>query len=396
MRFNLICLSTLVGGLLCLQAFAAQTQPKPAFLTRKGTEILMNGKPFRAVSVNKWQLAIEYIGLGREPDPDHAVKSIQEAAKCGFNVIRFAANGFYAKDMNKWSLPDYWDKMDGLIKAAKEAGVYLIPTLNWNTYLFPDMAGETVQDMMLNRDSKSRQYLELFIYQMVTRYKDEPTILFWELSNELNLGADLGYMRPYGFSDLNAVDRGSAIWRVRKDNYTSDMMIKYVREISQFIKKLDSNHLIGSGYSTPRPPAQHLRTKNGDWTEDSLEDVTTYIRDTHPDPVDLISFHFYSNVDNMRFGNQDKNSASALKMLKQACDRVGKPVYIGETGGDYGPTLPRNSYTANVLAEAVKDNYPLIMLWVWDVPGDGCDITADKQPELIKLMQFYNKERTGE
>ena len=54
-----------------------------------------------------------------------------------------------------------------------------------------DMAGETMQDLLTKKDSKSRQYCELYVYQFVSRYKDDPSILFWEVCNELNLGADL-------------------------------------------------------------------------------------------------------------------------------------------------------------------------------------------------------------
>jgi hypothetical protein len=359
---------------------------KSGFLVRRGTEILMDGKPFRSVSVNKFDIFLKFLNGGS--DRELAVQAIQQAADHGFRVIRFAAVGFYPKNMVMWPAGDeYWKRMDDLVATARKAGVWLIPTVNWNTYLFPDMAGETVQDMMLNRDWKSRQYLDLYVYQLVSRYKDEPQILFWELSNEFNLGADLEFMRPYGFSSLNPTSEGTAYMRVRRDNYTSDQMIKYVHELALLIRKVDSNHLIGSGYSAPRPSAQHLRRKQGDWTQDTPAEVETYIRDTHPDPIDLISIHFYPGHDNLRFGNTDKTSATPVIELKKICDRVGKPVYLGETGEEYGPNQ-ENRFSANVLRDAVAANYPIILLWQWMSPDQaGNTISPERMPTLIQQMQ---------
>lgn len=365
---------------------------QPVFLTREGTEILLDGKPFRAVGVNKFDLAMQYIAGGSERDK--AAQAIKEAADHGFRVIRFLASGFYPKQMQLWSAHDaYWGRMDDLIATARDAGVWLIPTVMWNHFLFPDMAGETMQDMLTNKDSRSRQYLELYTHQLVTRYKDEPTILFWELTNELNLSADIESVHPLGFSSLNAVDQGAPLVRVRRDHYTSEQMIPFMKEMAQFIRERDRNHLIGSGYSAPRPAAQHLRKspQKGDWTQDSPEEAEIYIRDTHPDPIDLISIHFYSQHDNIRFGSTDKNSAVVLRKLKEICDRVGKPVYLGETGAE-NDDPDAMKFVQNTFDEAIAADYPIILMWVWKVPGREHNIDPETHPEMIKLMQKAGEE----
>jgi len=151
-------------------------------------------------------------------------------------------------------------------------------------------------------------------------------------------------------------------------------MIPFMRDLARLVRREDPNHLISSGYSSPRPAAQHLRRAagKGDWTEDSPAEAEAYLRDTHPDPIDLLSIHFYPGVDNLRFGNKDRDSAAALPPLKRICDRVGKPVYIGETGALVGGGAECPAFTRNLLREAAAAGYPLVLYWfgAGDTPLD--------------------------
>lgn len=373
-----------------LSAGAAAQSNSPAFLQRDGTQLRLDGKPFRLVAVNKFDLFLRFLDGGEKKQ--QAISAIEEAAKQGFVAVRFAGVGFYPHHMRNWANEKvYWGAFDELVQTAKKNGVRLIPTLCWNLYLFPDMAHECVQDLLTNPDSRSRQYLWLYTYQIVTRYKNEPTVLFWELTNEMNLGADLGFMSPYGKSHLNPVHEGASYMRLRRDNYTTEQMIPFLREWAQFIRSLDSHHLIGSGFSTPRPAAQHLRRAQGkgDWTPDSEQELETYLRDTHPDPIDLVSVHFYRKHDNLRFGNTDEDSAALLAVLKRFSERIGKPLYIGETGDDYA-TRPHAPFLKNVLAEVARLDIPLTLVWNWMSPGDPYDVNPQRTPQVMAMMREAN------
>jgi hypothetical protein len=361
------------------------------FLKRVKSDLYLGEKPFRIVAVNKFDLFLRFLSDGE--DKQQAIKAIDECAKQGFKVIRFSGVGYYPRDMRHWARENiYWKAFDELVDTAKKNGVYLIPTLNWNIFLFPDMAGECVQDMLKNPDSRSRQYLWLYTYQIVSRYKDEPTILFWELTNEMNLLADLAFMNPYGFSDGNWVELGTSFMRLRRDHFTTDEMIPFIKEWASFIKSLDKNHLIGSGFSIPRAAAQHLRLAKGkgDWTEDSVEEFETYLRDVHPDPVDIISIHFYPRDGNLRFGNKDENSAKVLEIIKRVADRIGKPIYIGETGDDYEKN-PDSLFLRNVFDEVVKLNIPIALVWNWMSPNDKFDVNPERTPNIVSLMKRANE-----
>ena len=269
LRRLLICLiAVFLGGMMAAQG--AEFHPsKPGFLDRRGTELLLDGKPFRSVSVNKFDLFLHFLKGGDVEKQE--VQYLKDISGHGFRVVRFAAVGFWPRDMENWANGDYyWNAMDRMMAAARENHIYLIPSIYWNCFLFTDMAGETMQDMLTNKDSKSRQYLDLYTYQIVSRYKDDRAVLFWELGNEFNLLADLTFMRPYGYSGLNAPALGASYMRVRRDDFTTEQLIPFVREYAQLIRSLDPNHLITSGYSAPRQSAQHLRTARGkgDWTID--------------------------------------------------------------------------------------------------------------------------------
>lgn len=361
------------------------------FLKRVGSDIYLNGRPFRCVAVNKFNLFLSFLKGGE--DKEQAIKAIEEASKQGFKVIRFSGVGYYPVDMRHWAREEiYWKAFDELVDVAKKNDVYLIPTLYWNIFLFPDMAGECVQDILHNPDSRSRQYLWLYTYQIVSRYKEEPTILFWELTNEMNLLADLAFMHPYGFSNGNWIELGTSYMRLRRDHFTSDEMIPFIKEWASFIKSIDKNHLIGSGFSIPRAAAQHLRRAKGkgDWTEDTLEEFKIYIRDVHPDPVDLISIHFYPRDGNLRFGNKDENSAVVLEKIKKVADEIGKPIYIGETGDDYSNN-PDSLFLRNVFSEVVKLDIPITLIWNWMSPNDAYDVNPERTPRVVEMMKQANE-----
>ncbi|MCL5103611.1 MAG: glycoside hydrolase family 5 protein [Armatimonadetes bacterium] len=377
----------ILAGASFSPAFPSETKAE-GFLTRRGTELLLDGKPFRAVSLNKADLF--WHCLEGDAETQQELDAIKKIAEHDFRVIRFGAIGFYPKAMNLWADAKYWERMDKIFAEARKYGVKLVPVLIWNWYLFPDMSKETVQDMLTDRDSKSRQYSDLYVSQVVSRYKDDPNVLYWEITNELNLNADLEFLRPYGYSHLNAVDEGCPPMRVRLDNYTTEQMISFLRETARLIRRIDPNHLISSGHSVPYPAAQHLRLAKvkGDWTEDTPEEAATYIRDVNPDPIDLISIHFYSGHDNIRFGNKDNDSAVALRQIKQICDKVGKPVIIGEFGGqafDRDSTGGCPAFTRSVVKEAVDADYPIILYWM-NGGEDALKFDLDKTTELNKLL----------
>lgn len=97
--------------------------------------------------------------------------------------------------------------------------------------------------------------------------------------------------------------------------------------------------------------------------------------------------HFYPKHDNIRFGNEDVDSAEPLRALKRLADKAGMPLFVGEV---YGP-LP---YMKNVLQVAIEEDIPIVLIWQWQTPWDTqCNVTPETAPELVQMMQDANERR---
>ena len=207
----------------------------------------------------------------------------------------------------------------------------------------------------------------------------------------MNLAADLAFQSPLGRSDLNPVHEGTSFMRLRRDHFTTYQMNPFLKEWAQFIRSIDTNHLISTGFSAPRPAAQHLRLAGGtgDWTQDNAAELETYLRETHPAPIDLISVHFYQRHDNLRLGNTDEGSVTALAAFMQVASRIGKPLYVGETGDDY-PNRPDAPFLNRVLDEAVRLQIPLTLVWDWMSHDEKHEVSPERTPEVVSLMRRAN------
>ena len=130
---------------------------------------------------------------------------------------------------------------------------------------------------MRDSSSQSRQLLARFIGEFVDRYKRRQTILFYELTNELNLDADLDLHRRCR-AGVNACVLG---------NFTTADMTAFSRDLVPFIKSIDPSRLISSGYAVPRRPATHLARKpefslgGPDWTPDTPDEFGRYLLTVH-------------------------------------------------------------------------------------------------------------------
>ncbi|MHB9035883.1 MAG: glycoside hydrolase 5 family protein [Armatimonadota bacterium] len=391
-----------------------------ATVSASGTDIMMGASPLRLLSFNKCNLFMNYLLDGQTGySIQDSLDSLSLAASNDFGVLRYFASGFYPIEMadwrNYWSTDsaDYWDLMDQLVANAASEGIKLIPIINVNLWLYPDMTyyfgpyREYALDFVADKYSMSRAMFERYIYEIVSRYRDNPTVLWWEFGNEYTNKVDLEFVRTDPWYYLNNTSKGTPASRSKAlDDFLTADLIGFYKDSATLIRAIDQCHLISSGDSIPRTSAQHLRLAEGlgDWTLDSPSEFQTFLGDTTPDPIDLISIHFYPGDGNLRWGNTDTTSAVALDQIKTCCDNIGKPVYIGEFGSgnefvDY--PLPSGSadsvdgytYISNVISKVIANEYPYAMVWQWDtgVPYTWwTDINPTTCPDLVNLMQTTN------
>ena len=87
-------------------------------------------------------------------------------------------------DQNATYLADeaeYWRKMDALFADAESLQVQLIPSLNWCLFLWPDLAGDSLHEMVANPHSASSAMLQKYVTTFVTRYTNSSAVFAWEL-----------------------------------------------------------------------------------------------------------------------------------------------------------------------------------------------------------------------
>lgn len=135
--------------------------------------------------------------------------------------------------------------------------------------------------------------------------------------------------------------------------------------LTAFIKSLDPNHFISSGYGLPRQAAQHLRAQpqfspqGADWTADDLQQFEQNIIDIHKG-FDVMSNNITSGVaETDRFGKTDPNDAELITIIDRIAKKSGKILYIGEYG-----SKSSTFFSDNILDKVKEVKVPLSSPWI--------------------------------
>jgi len=401
-------------ALLCAAALAAPWREGVA-LSREGATLTYNGAPFACVGVNKHELLSQYLVAvrgGSEQEAkearEAARQSLSRLADCGVAVARVRMSAFWPAEIEATSLNEdpavrqaFWAAMDQMLDDCDESGIRVVATIAWHLGAWADLGHESLRELFCDPRSKSRELLDGWVTELVTRYADRDTILFWELTNEANLSADL---RPQFAEDGTLgpkLDRPAPhlvrepVVRDGRNNNSSDELAALTRELCALTKSIDQTHLVGTGFSAPRPAAWHLwlgsirRSERMDWTKDTPEQQADYLRLITPEGVDLISLHAY-----------DDNLLD-LQILKLAADSIGVPVYIGEFGASAG-VFPEPVYDSPAAVEDLRLSLegvqamglPMVLLWTWDEWGKPVHepvLRPESQPAVVQALRDANE-----
>ncbi|HUT34294.1 MAG TPA: cellulase family glycosylhydrolase [Planctomycetota bacterium] len=344
--------------------------PKARGLTvaRDGT-LRRDGKPFRAVGVNYFDAFYRTL---RNPNDTSYFEGFTELARLGIPFARFMACGFWPND---WELyfadkPRYFHFLDGVVQAAEQNGVGLIPSLFWHSAVVPDIVGEP-RDQWGNPDSKTHAFMRQYVREVVTRYRNSPAIWGWEFGNEYSLDADL----PNAAQHRPKVvpDRGTPAARSARDDLTHDALGTALAAFAAEVRRHDRRRILSSGNSLPRPSAWH-QWKEKAWTHDTEEQFAERLRLDNPDPVNTLSVHVYEPREK-RFGRETPIE-ELLRLAAGAARRAKKPLFVGEFGASgVGPEAEKvaKERLTTLLAAIEKAGAPLAALWVYDFAGQAKD-----------------------
>ncbi len=316
------------------------------FVKAQGSKLYLDGKEYRAVGVNVPHLSTAYMGTFHHIDGlygtnEAAKKAIEDAItdadKNGIAFFRFFADTGYPVDTDKLYTKDkaaYWKQMDELVALCKEHHIKLVPSIaavfSWQKY------ENEPQQAILDPNSKSHKAAYGYIKELVTRYKDDPTVLMWELTNEGMPGADVDVAGNNAYSgDLFSPGAPHRDKLTREDSLTWDMMLKIYKEQTAFIKSLDPNHLVTSGDGCVRQECTSRRETFPDfkYRNDTLREWVSDNLLSQTEPLDVMSYHNYGNFsDNNVYGFKGMTNLDILDVEVNTAKAAQMPVFIGELG----------------------------------------------------------------
>ncbi|MDD6769628.1 dockerin type I domain-containing protein [Inconstantimicrobium porci] len=210
---------------------------KTSFVKTDGNHFVLDGKPFYFEGTNNYYLPYA---------EDYMVKDVFDKAQLmGIKVMR--TWGFndgktydYCGVTLQTKLGEYseegFKKFDYVVKEAKEHGIKLVVpfvnnwkefggTIQYAKWTGAQYNGEQSEEFYSNDKCKQayKSYVKFFINRTNSltgiKYKDDPTIMTWELANE-----------PRCPSDRSCT-----------------ILTKWADEMSSYIKEIDSNHLVAVG-----------------------------------------------------------------------------------------------------------------------------------------------------
>jgi hypothetical protein len=354
-----------------------------------------------SIGLNKFDLFKQYLGTAsggdgglayRRVTQGMAKKAIADAHDIGVSFLRISATGFapasYGKsgDLDLWRRDPlaYWDLFDQMMNDLSAQNMSVVLTLVWNTSQFPAMTGETIPMMLRNPDSKSFILLSQYVTELVKRYRAHNALMFYELTNEMNLSADLDSAKRCRKNQPAALCETVG-------NYSTDDVIAFTVRLAGMIRKLDNTHLISSGFSVPRAYSAGLR-QSPEWQTGALAEMDTqaqfqrYLGDVNQ-AADIISVHLYGTDDNRRFGSN--NAVDSLAAVKTAADQIGKPVFVGEFGDPKAFSVSSGSFTDRLLSKLVELRIPYSAMWAWEFYQKNTYTTYDSEPDSFNLEPGY-------
>ncbi len=395
--------------LICLLFFLNKilfTQEISEYIYCNGNSLMLNDKPFYSIGFNSYYLQ----NLAAYNDTLQIIEVLSEAKKMGTNVIR--TWGFYDSPDNSDNAviqfsPGKFNEeglqaLDYVIAKANEYKIRLIIPLvnNWEEYgginqyvqwyseLFPETLPKIFQqkiiegiegrfyryfitsnlthdDFYINDTIKGwyKNYISTIINRTNSftgiSYKNDPTILAWELANE-----------------------------PRSSDLSGRIIYKWADEISTYIKLLDDNHLVSTGEEGFDIFSDYYdigKYGNQKWLFDGSNGISFYLNTSLPN-IDIASIHFYPEA----WGLTKDISIDWLNDHKKISNEFNKPIIIGEVAARKNVHL----FYESIFNESYYQDFSLVIPWQFvydDRPDyDGYSFYFPDDSLIINVIKKYS------
>jgi mannan endo-1,4-beta-mannosidase len=319
------------------------------FVTRQGTNLMLNGSPFRFTGFNIYDANTSYNQSWGQcgGNWNDGTKLDQALTDMGphTSVIRawffqmFATTNTGARD---------WSRFDKTLAVAAQHNVKVVVTLSdqWNSCdgLYKGQSWYTSDYKNTIRPGDKVSYRD-YVQEITAHYKDNPTIAMWQLMNEAEASTSSGVCYANGTATLKT----------------------WATDVSGLIKSTDPNHLVSLG------------TMGGGQCG---IDGASY-KDLHSvSTIDLCEYHDY--------GGDNIPLPSDLQADITACNQLGKPLFVGEAGITSASTVQdRATLYDNKLAAQFPAGIQGYLAWAWTMSSAPKDYGITTGDPLVAILAKY-------
>ncbi len=308
-------------------------QDHPGWLTIEGNVFLKDKKPFKFIGANA-------VNLVFYDDWDLDVRqALMQAKENNISVLRLYLNWGWSKDAD----------FDKIIDYAGRNNIQLILVLTdcccSSDYSNPEKYFQVHAPFCDITNEQNLKAFKQFIKRTILRknsvnhrvYRDDPTILAWEIANELEY------------------------WR-----FTESQVRKWIEEVSKYVKLLDRHHPVTVGVSSDNLDQISLGSLS------SMFSLPT---------LDFVSFHFYPPFSKTDFSeNIPRENAQRIALIVRKLLSLGKPVVMAEFGFsnsvEFNDKIRQDSNQADLytlhfkiyMDQAFEAGSCGVMFWGWGIP----------------------------
>jgi mannan endo-1,4-beta-mannosidase len=302
-------------------AVRSSAQGTGAFVSVANGGLALNGSAFRFGGTNSYALMLESQAMVDQVLETAASSHFTALRMWAFDDAASASSSFYLQNFAGGS-PQYNDGATGLanvdyaIYKAGQLGLKLIIPFvnNWPDYggmdVYVGARGLTYHDQFYT-DPTVRQWYKSWISHVLNHvntisgvaYKDEPTIMIWELANE---------------------PRCQGTGLPSSGTCTNQTIVSWISDVASYVKSADGNHLVSVGDEGFFCGGTALPNDNVDNCATGVDSVSF----SQIPSVDVIGFHLYPD-------SWDENITWAEQFIEEhlsAGQKAAKPVYMGEFG----------------------------------------------------------------
>lgn len=315
------------------------TAEMPDFVTRSGATLLVNGRPYRFVGLNIYNANNQgtcWYNLGTTASLDQALTAIGPAQ----NVFR----AWFFQSLATLNGQRDWSTFDATLAVARAHDERVIATLGNDLSdcegVAPVQRNETWygSGYASLRDTGMADTYRAWVAEVVARYRNDPTILAWQLVNEADLASPSGRCSPSAARTLK----------------------HFAQDMAGVVKGIDPNHLLSLG----------------SWGVHDCGLVGSAYQDVHSVAgIDLCEIHDYSGPWNV--------AAPQLQLRINQCRALGKPLFVGEIGvkvQDVGSLPSRASAIRAKLSAAFGAGVTGALVWDWANGDQGAYSGYEVQP----------------